>query len=241
MLPPLALAPDAVARYREQGWLRLGRVVDDAELAALRAEEERFRLRVAYGGPSNQTLFVNVQLCARSAPVRRFCVEGAHVPAVVQLLGPNVCFTHQQFVTKLPDRGEQRSDIPFHQDDGYGRLDPPLDLTLWVALVDTDQRNGCLWIVPGSHRAGLLPHDQAGVNPLLREAAAPQDAVAVPMRAGEGVAFTGLTLHGSGPNHSDTARPSLFVRYCDPHVKMVSEGGRPVLDDPHSWMVAGEA
>jgi hypothetical protein len=76
----------------------------------------------------------------------------------VQLLGPNVCLTHQQFVTKLPDASEQRSDIPFHQDNGYGRLEPPLDLTVWVALVDTDERNGCLWIVPGSHRLGLLDH-----------------------------------------------------------------------------------
>jgi len=241
MLPPIALTEESVARYRAEGWLALGRVVDDADLAALCAEEERFRLRHAYGGPANQTLFVNVQLCARSEPIRRFCTAGAHIPAVVQLLGPNVCFTHQQFVTKLPDTGEQRSDIPFHQDDGYGRLEPPLDLTLWVALVDTDERNGCLWIVPRSHEAGLLDHGQAGVNPVLREAAVDGGAVAVPMRAGEGVAFGGLVLHGSGPNHSSAPRPSLFVRYCDPHVKMVTEGGRPVLEDPHSWMVAGEA
>lgn len=236
-----ALSPADVAQYREQGYLALGRVLDDAELAALRAEEERFRLRFAYGGPQNQTLFVNVQLCAKSAPIRRFCTNGSHLPAVVRLLGPNVCFTHQQFVTKLPDTGEQRSDIPLHQDDGYGRLEPPLDLTLWVALVDTDERNGCLWIVPRSHHAGLLPHDAAGVNPVLREAPSSEPALALPLRAGEAVAFGGLTLHGSGPNRSSAPRPSLFVRYCDPHVKMVGEGGRSVLDDPHSWMVAGEA
>jgi ectoine hydroxylase-related dioxygenase (phytanoyl-CoA dioxygenase family) len=241
MLPPIALAAADVASYREQGWLRLGRVVDDGELAALCAEEQRFRLRQAYGGPQNQTLFVNVQLCQRSEPIRRFCTAGAHLPAVVQLLGPNVCFTHQQFVTKLPDGDAQRSDIPMHQDDGYGRLEPPIDLTLWVALVDTDERNGCLWVVPRSHEAGLLEHGPAGVNPVLRDVAVEAQAIAVPMRAGEGIAFTGLTLHGSGPNRSDAPRPSLFVRYCDPRVKMVGEGGRSVLDDPHSWMVAGEA
>jgi len=98
---------------------------------------------------------------------------------VVQLLGPNVCFTHQQFVTKLPDRGEQRSDIPLHQDDGYGRLEPPLDCTVWVALVDTDERNGCLWIVPRSHELGLLDHDRAGVNPVLREAKSVERAIAL--------------------------------------------------------------
>lgn len=235
------LSAERIQHYRDEGWLLLGRVLDDAEGAALRAEEERFRLGVAYGGPANQTLFVNIQLCHRSAPVRRFCTAGRHLPAVVQLLGPNVCLTHQQFVTKLPDRGEQTSEIAFHQDDGYGRLDPPLDLTLWVALVDTDESNGCLWIVPRSHRGGLLDHGRAKTNPLLREAAVAERAIPLPMRAGEGVAFTGLTLHRSGPNHGDSARPSLFVRYCDPHVKMLSEGNRPVLEDPHSWMVAGEA
>lgn len=237
----LRLSPEQIAAYREQGHLPLGSVLTPDEVAALRAEEERFRLPIAYGGPRNQTLFVNIQLCHRSEPVRRFCTAGRHVPAVVQLLGPNVCLTHQQFVTKLPERGESSSEIGFHQDNGYGRLEPPLDITVWVALVDTDEHNGCLWLVPGSHRLGLLEHAGSAVNPLLREAAVAERAVALPLRAGEAVAFSGMTLHRSGPNHSQAARPSLFVRYCDPRVKMVSEGNRPVLEDPHSWMVAGEA
>lgn len=208
-LPPLT--PEQIARYREQGFLSLGKILADEESAALRAEEERFRLPVAYGGRSNQTLFVNIPLCDRSAVIRDFCTAGAHIGAVVQLLGPNVCLTHQQFVTKLPDTGEQRSDVPFHQDDGYGQLDPPLD------------------------------HGQAAANPLLRETNVEASAMALPMRAGEAVAFGGFPLHRSGPNHSNAARPGLFVRYCDPHVRMVSEGNRPVLEDPRSWMIAGEA
>ena len=238
---PPPLSPEQIARYHEQGFLALGKILADDELAVLRGEEQRFRLPVAYGGRVNQTLFVNVQLCDRSAAIRRFCTAGPQIAAVVQLLGPNVCLTHQQFVTKLPDAGEQRSDIPFHQDNGYGRLDPPLDLTIWVALVDTDESNGCLWIVPASHRLGLLDHGQATLNPLLRETSVAAQALALPIRAGEAVALSGFTLHRSGPNHSATARPGLFVRYCDPRAKMVSEGNRPVLEDPHCWMIAGEA
>jgi hypothetical protein len=230
-----------VALYHEQGYLPLGALLAPAEIAALRAEEERFRLPLAYGGPANPTLFVNVQLCHRSEPVRRFCTAGSHLPAVVQLLGPDVCLTHQQFVTKLPDGADSTSEISFHQDNGYGRLDPPRDLTVWVALVDTDERNGCLWVVPGSQRLGLLDHRRAEANPALREAHAGAAAVPLPLRAGEGVAFSGLLLHRSGPNRSDRPRPGFFVRYCDPCARMLSEGGRPVLDDPHSWMVAGEA
>lgn len=231
----------ALARFREEGWAPLGRVVDGEAVARLRAEERRFRLPRAYGGEANPTLFVNVQLCHRSEPVRRVCTQGPHIAAVRQLLGPAVCLTHQQFIVKLPDADASRSDVPWHQDDGYGRLEPPDDVTVFVALVDMDARNGGLAIVPGSHRAGLLPHGRAGVNPLLVETELPAEPVAVPLRAGEAVAFTGLTVHGSGPNRSDAERAALFMRYCHPRVRMASEGDRPVLEDAHSWMVAGEA
>jgi ectoine hydroxylase-related dioxygenase (phytanoyl-CoA dioxygenase family) len=115
------------------------------------------------------------------------------------------------------------------------------DVTVWVALVDADARNGGLVIEEGSHERGLLEHDRAGVNPLLREASAAGPLVDVVLAAGEAVAFSGLTLHGSGSNRSSEPRPALFVRYCEPHTRMMSEGGKPVLEDAHSWMVAGEA
>lgn len=236
-----ALDASALAHYRERGWVSLGPILDADEVASLRAQEERFRLPQAYGGPDNQSLFVNIQLCHRSEPIRRFCTAGRHLDAVRQLIGPDVCLTHQQFITKMPDRGASRSDVPLHQDNGYGRLDPMTDVTVWVALVDTDARNGGLVIEEGSHARGLLDHDRAGVNPVLREARPAGPLVEVPLPAGCAVAFGGLTLHGSGPNRGDHPRPALFVRYCEPGARMTSEGGRPVLEDAHSWMVCGEA
>lgn len=231
-------------RYARDGFVELGRIADDAEVARLRAEEERFRLDVGYGAAANQTLRVNVQLCHRSAPTRRFCTEGAHLDAVCEILGPDVCLLHQQFVTKLPDGDDQRSDIPLHQDSGYGRVEPLVDCTVWMPLVDTDEGNGALRIVPGSHRLGLLDHGRAGVNPVLREARFDEAPVCVPLAAGCAVAFTGLTLHGSGPNHTDAPRPAMFVRYAPPHVTLVGDDPddrRLALEDAHTWMVRGEA
>lgn len=230
-----------IASYHELGWLNLGRLLDPAQIAELLAQEKRFRLDAGYGGSENQNLRVNIQLCNRSEPVRRFCTTGIHLPMLQQLVGPNLCITHQQFVTKLPDENEQRSDIPLHQDNGYGQLDPMTDITVWIPLVDTHAQNGGLHIVPGSHRGGLLEHGRAGINPVLIEASTRLPATPVEARAGEGIAFSGLTLHGSGPNHSHSDRPALYVRYCEPHVRLLSEGGRSILDDPHSWMVCGEA
>ncbi|MDJ0786942.1 MAG: phytanoyl-CoA dioxygenase family protein [Myxococcota bacterium] len=237
----MPLPQSEVERYAREGWAHLGRLLDADRVEALRAEERRFRLPQAYGGPDNASLFVNVQLCHRSEAIRELAIRGPQIPALVALAGPNLCLTHQQFVTKLPDRGEQRSDVPWHQDDGYGPLDPMTDVTVWIPLIDTDARNGGIQIVPGSHLGGVLPHDRSGINPVLIETAKPENTVAVDLAAGEAIAFSGLTLHGSGPNHGDVERPALFLRYCDPHARMLSEGGRPVLEDAHSWMVAGEA
>jgi ectoine hydroxylase-related dioxygenase (phytanoyl-CoA dioxygenase family) len=160
---------------------------------------------------------------------------------VIELVGPNVCLTHNQFLTKLSDDAGTHSDIPLHQDNGYGRLEPPDDITVWFALTDTTIANGCLEVMPGSHELGLAAHGVASVNPALREATGDGPLVAVELAAGEAIAFTGMTLHRSGPNLTDTARTAFYARYCAPPARMMSEGGRSVLDDPHSWMVAGES
>ena len=235
------IRPDMDCTYAEQGFVLLGRLLGDADLDALRAEEQRFRPKWGYGKADNRTLRVVAQLCARSEPVRRIATGGPQIATAVSLIGPAVCLTHVQFITKLPDREDTHSDIPWHQDSGYGQLDPATDLTVFVALTDMTEQNGCLQVVPGSHRGGLLAHATSAVNPVLRESPRAGDALAVPLRAGEALAFSGLLVHGSGPNHGSAPRVAFYVRYCAPWVRMLSEGGRPVLDDPHSWMVAGEA
>ena len=230
-----------VEAYRKSGFLRLGRVIGDEDVRRLRGEEKRFRPSRGYGPSENRTLRVAVQLCHRSEPVRQVATRGAHISAIVELIGPNVCLTHVQFVTKLPDDSRTTSGIPWHQDSGYGELDPPEDLTVFIALTDMDERAGCLSVVPGSHHAGLHEHAQAEVNPVLREVRPEGKRVTVPLAAGEALAFSGLLVHGSGPNRGSEPRVAFYTRYCVPWVRMMSDGGRPVLDDPHSWMVAGEA
>ena len=90
--------------YAKHGYALLGRVLSDEDLQQLLAEELRFRPARSHGRRANRTLRVAVQLCHRSEPVRRMATRGPHIPAVVQLVGPDVCLTHVQFVTKLSDQ-----------------------------------------------------------------------------------------------------------------------------------------
>ncbi len=216
-------------RYIEDGYLIVPNLLDANSCARLRAEAFRFA--------AGRGLAVDAQLIHRSAVLREFVTHGPQIALAIELLGANVCFTHQQYIVKHPDP-LARTDVPWHQDSGYGHLEPSLDLTVWIALDDCVPDNGCLWVLPGSQRGGLLPHAQTGG---LRGVAIDEPGIALPMSAGDAVLFNGLLLHRSLPNETDAARVALYLRYCDPRVVMVNHGNRPVLEDGYSWMVAGEA
>lgn len=233
-----ALSKSQLKRWDADGYVVLGEILSPNECDALVVEERRLRTTSGYG--TSPGLVVMDQLSNVSALVRRFSCEGHHLDAVEQLLGTSVALTHNQFITKLPVPVEHASEIPLHQDDGYGTLEPPDDVTVWVALTNTTVANGCLVVAAGSHRQGLAEHRVAAHNPAFREATA-STVEPLELPAGHAVAFSGLLLHGSGDNHTDTERVALFARYCRPDVVMVTEGGRPVLDDGNSWMVRGDA
>jgi len=89
-------------------------------------------------------------------------------------------------------------------------------ITTWVPLVDVDTGNGCLWVIPGSHRWGFLSGARAAAT---GHVLIPEDVerrgtpTPLPMRAGDVVFLTNLTLHASKVNGSDRVRWSHDFRY----------------------------
>jgi phytanoyl-CoA hydroxylase len=239
-LPPLTTSQ--LRQYHDDGFIRVGRLFDERTLAALRREEGRLRPAHDPNAPGARTFFRS-QVCHCSEPVRRTCTLGGHIPWTTQILGPDVLFWWVQFVTKLPDGAGDRplagdaSVFHWHQDCGYQDVQPT-PMTIWVALDDVDEENGCIWVVPGSHRAGLLPHVKKPNSWHLEVPDAGQG-LAVPLRAGEAVAFTGYTLHRSLANRTDQPRRAFFMEYT--HAEAVHPfNGTALRSSPDAWMVAGE-
>lgn len=134
---------------------------------------------------------------------------------VEALIGPEITVNGDYWVRpKLPEG--KISTYPWHQDSAYygpESVDIPI-LTVWVPLVDVDERNGCLKVLPGSHTWGLRPTRWVGPHLVPTEDVEARVApITLPMRAGDLVVLSQFTFHGSLMNHSEDVRWSIDLRY----------------------------
>lgn len=111
--------------------------------------------------------------------------------------------------TDTPGNGYLEA-TPWHQDQGVITADADETdiLSVWIAITDATEENGCLCMIPGSHRQGLAPHCFEIPAKFRASLITP-----LPMPAGSAVFFHRLTKHSSLPNLSDDIRFSFDLRY----------------------------
>jgi phytanoyl-CoA hydroxylase len=147
-------------------------------------------------------------------------------PIVLPLLGTgNARLYWEQAVAKPP---QARTELPWHQDNGYTPLVPEEYVTCWLALDDADVDNGCIWVIPGSHHQGTQRH-HAGAGPFRVGHDGGEEGVAVPVRRGDVLVFSSLIMHRSGPNVTDRNRRAWIIQFCPAHARSALSG--KLLDD----------
>jgi ectoine hydroxylase-related dioxygenase (phytanoyl-CoA dioxygenase family) len=240
-----ALSADAVAFFHEHGYVKGGRVLDDAQIEALRSGLEAIRRG---DNPRTAELYEIDDDYRRAPEANVFHFLGAWLiddafhdllwhPAVsvkaAQLLGvPRARFWHDQVFYK-PAR--HPGVVTWHQDYSYWtRATPPGHVTCWIGLDDSTLENGCLMYVPGSHRWGLLPRisltkDMDAVRPFLEPAQAeafrPEPMI---LRAGECTFHHSHTVHGSYGNRTDGPRRGVVLNFMRPDTRS-ADGAKPLL------------
>ncbi|HWM25191.1 MAG TPA: phytanoyl-CoA dioxygenase family protein [Chthoniobacterales bacterium] len=147
----------------------------------------------------------------------RLATEPAVLDAVEEVLGPDLLIAGSLVLCKYP---RDPAFVAWHQDNYYSNLHLTPSLSAWIALRDSTTENGCMRVVPGSHREGVLPHEEKGnANNLLKQGQEIQvevdeaDAVEVVLRAGEMSLHHSAIIHGSRPNRSDTQRLGFIIRF----------------------------
>jgi len=228
------LDDEQLTGYRDNGFLRLGRVLTEGGLETMREQcMSAWRAEKGEFDPTEtwlQNALLN-DINHRADIVRRFCFHGPLLDVAEQLVGLNIKGATSQLTFKM--RGNTRP-FGWHQDNGYGELDPYNSLTTLTALDDMDEENDCLWIIPASHQRGQLA---AGLSVQDKQAETSIDldvdeskAIPVVMKAGEAIVFHCWTLHKSEGNRSpDRDRRILFLRYADANAVEVYNDSKPRL------------
>jgi ectoine hydroxylase-related dioxygenase (phytanoyl-CoA dioxygenase family) len=157
----------------------------------------------------------------------RLATEPAVLDAVEEVLGPDLLLAGSLVLCKYP---RDPAFVSWHQDNYYSNLHLTPSLSAWIALRDSTVDNGCMRVVPGSHREGVLPHEEKGdANNLLQQGHEIQvevnedEAVDVVLREGEMSLHHAAIVHGSRPNRSDTQRLGFIVRYVTSAYNLASQ------------------
>jgi ectoine hydroxylase-related dioxygenase (phytanoyl-CoA dioxygenase family) len=212
------ISAEQARSFDEMGYFVLEDAIEEKERAAIVAEIDPWEARVEerlreQGGRGNISrageLTFTTHLVRKAALLRRFCSGPPFVDLAHDLLGPDVRLYWDQAVYKKPGT---EAPFPWHQDNGYGFVEPQAYLTCWIALTDATETNGCPWIVRGIHRQGTLAHRRTELGLVCLED--PPGAVAAPARAGSIVVFSSLTPHATGANRSQEIRKAYIVQYA---------------------------
>src|SRR5438045_6457150 len=107
---------------------------------------------------------------------------------------------------------------PLHQDQFYLRVQPGTCMAAWLALDPCDEENGCMQIVPGSHKLPVLCTEGADTSVSFTDVTVPipegTPVQPVLMQPGDVLFFQGSVIHGSYPNRSkDRFRRALIGHY----------------------------
>jgi ectoine hydroxylase-related dioxygenase (phytanoyl-CoA dioxygenase family) len=225
-------------QWVERGFLPLVDVLAPDEAARCRARFDAMEREV--GRDTAEIRILDRHLDVEF--VWRLATHPRVLDTVEAVLGPDVLLLASNFFCKYPadERGERF--VAWHQDVTYWGLEPARAITAWIAIDDADVENGCMSVIPGSHRLGILEHGKSGRegNLLSINQAVPDGlvdegrAVSMPLRAGQMSLHDGMLLHGSHPNRSIRRRCGLAVRFTTPDVRQVSPNSlrgyyRPVL------------
>lgn len=157
-----------------------------------------------------------------------FLMEIATHPKILDcmasLLGPNLLLLATHFFCKY---GQDEKFVAWHQDAAYWGLIPPCTATAWYAVDDSDEENGCMRVIAGSHRDGLREHGKAvqagNLLSVNQEVTVTKDedqhVVLLPLKAGEISIHDGALIHGSLSNRSSRRRCGLTLRYIPTSVQ----------------------
>ncbi len=259
---PTALSAEQLEEYETRGYLVLRGLFDAAEVAPWR---ERFAAIVeGETEPAEGMLVMRDVMVAKGAvtPASRAAgiakIQDFHNDPVLfdgyvrnerllsllePLTGPDIKSIHTMLINKPPGVDGRH---PLHQDMLYFPFRPANAVVgSSTALEPCTRENGCLVVVPGSHHAGLLAHENPewewlnmGYFGAKTDAAEREERVHVEMEPGDTILFHPYLLHGSGRNRTEGFRRMILAHFASARCRYLADG-HPILASRPYTLVRG--
>ncbi|XP_051889839.1 phytanoyl-CoA dioxygenase, peroxisomal [Pristis pectinata] len=235
------LTPEQRQFYEENGFLHIKKLVSDENLDIFNEEFEKIcRKEVEVPGITvmrDVTIAKNEYVPDSTSPHQtvskiqdfqnneilfKYCCLPEILKYVECFTGPNIMAMHTMLINKPPDTGKKTSRHPLHQDLHYFAFRPAdLIVCAWTAMVKVDRNNGCLVVLPGTHKGSLKKHVYpdwpGGVNKMyygIHDYDPNHPRLHLEMEKGDTVFFHPLLIHGSGTNKTDSFRKAISCHYA---------------------------
>jgi len=244
-----SLSTQQITSFHNQGYLQIGKLLDDELVDQLRDEYDRLfaearedgRYRnlaadntddIAEKRDADGQMLQIMQMCERSLLYRQLLYDDRILDVAESLIGPNIQLFHDQALFKPAQQGEA---VFWHQDNAYWKCVPANLVSCWLTLDDVDVTNGAMHVIPGSHRMPV-DHDRSGSTSALLDVGASVDkdqAVVVELPAG-GVMFHHCqTLHYTPPNRTDRQRRAFAIHFMPPGTSRKTRVDQPDAATEH--------
>ncbi|MSR64391.1 MAG: phytanoyl-CoA dioxygenase family protein [Verrucomicrobiae bacterium] len=238
------VSAEQLADYERDGYLLVRQLFTTDEVKEIR---DRFDAIAQSGKPIESYWTPDLSPEAANDPLKRFprvmqphrwddmskryLLDVRVHDVLAALLGEEPIAAQTMFYYKPPGAKGQA----LHQDNFYLHVKPHTDMAAWTAIDACTTENGCLYVVPNSHREEIVCPETADpnesfTNHLVR---IPGNKKAIPVEMGPGdvLFFNGSLIHGSPPNRSTTQWRRAFISHYLPKAStQVSGGYKPLLD-----------
>lgn len=241
--PKTLISDEQVAQFRQDGFCIVNNLFSSAEIDAIEAFFEDYKQNgesVYDDGSRLGEIDITKQQLRAMHPHRysKQALEWAlnqRVTTVLHiLLKRSPLLAQTMYYFKPPGAKGQG----MHQDNFYLLAEPASCIAAWTAIDPATVDNGCLHVVPGSHRddihcpqeakaEGWMDYGDSHIRPF------PRDAKAIPLEVPRGSTafFGGQMIHGSGPNRTkSTSRRTFIGHYVDETTSKISKFYHPIVN-----------
>jgi hypothetical protein len=229
--PPTArirLSAEQVEHYRREGYIVFDRpVLPPEKFAALKEYFER----LLAGLPADERPEAMDVPHFLHPKLLEWAFDDAILDLVAPIVGPDIALFSTHFICKPKGNGKR---VPWHEDSAYwkGKIEPMQVCTLWLAIDPSLRENGCMMVIPRTHRegqAGFSDYDPVDStrNVFSTEITTrhrdDSRRVCIELQPNQCSLHDARIQHGSEPNTSPLRRCGWTLRFCPASVKFNHE------------------